>query len=99
MIRYNIREPDSQGLLDKLLAAYGAELGPVPLIFVGDVALIGHTFYGLREEPVELPSRAGEFALEEAIQRAIAADAPSPLARIQGVEGVGLAERSPSRRC
>ncbi|MCD5408372.1 hypothetical protein LR090_03970 [Candidatus Bipolaricaulota bacterium] len=85
--------------MDKLLAAYGAELGPVPLIFVGDVALIGHTFYGLREEPVELPGRAGEFALEEAIQRAIAADAPSPLARIQGVEGVGLAERSPSRRC
>ncbi|HIE47271.1 TPA: hypothetical protein EYP84_00080 [Candidatus Bipolaricaulota bacterium] len=92
VIKYNIREPGSQELLDRLLAAYQAELGPVPLIFVGDVALIGDTFYGLEEEPVELPGRAGELALEEAIQRAIAA-APSPLARIQGVEGAGLAER------
>ncbi len=93
VLRYNIRESGSQEPLEVLLAAYGVELGPVPLIFVGDVVLIGHTFYGLREEAVELPGRAGELALEEAIQRAIAADAPSPLARIQGVEGVGLAER------
>jgi glutaredoxin len=91
--RYNIRESGSQELLDKLLSAYGVELGPVPLIFVGDVALIGDTFYGLREEAVELPGRAGELALEEAVQRAIAARAPSPLTRIQEVEGAGLAER------
>ena len=93
VIRFNIREPESRAILEKLLAAYGVELGPVPLIFVGDVALIGDTFYGLEDEPVTLHGRAGELALEEAIQRAIAADAPSPLARAEGIQGRDLAER------
>ena len=58
VIRFNIREPESRAILEKLLAAYGVELGPVPLIFVGDVALIGDTFYGLEDEPVTLHGRA-----------------------------------------
>ncbi|MGY4707110.1 cytochrome c biogenesis protein CcdA [Candidatus Bipolaricaulota sp. J31] len=93
VIRFNVREPESRDVLEKLLAAYGVELGPVPLIFVGDVALIGDTFYGLEEEPVTLFGRAGEMALEEAIQRAIATNVPSPLARAEGVQGKDLAER------
>ncbi len=93
VVRFNIREPQAREILEKLLVAYGVELGPVPLIFVGDVALVGDTFYGLEEEPVTLHGRAGEMALEEAIQRAIAEGAPSPLARAEGVQGRDLAEK------
>jgi cytochrome c biogenesis protein CcdA/glutaredoxin len=93
VVRFNVREPKSREILERLLTAYGVELGPVPLIFVGDVALIGDTFYGLEEEPVTLFGRAGEMALEEAIQRAIAVNAPSPLVRAKGIRGQDLAEK------
>lgn len=93
VIRYEIHDPKGQELLDKLLTAYEAKLGPVPIVFIGDVARVGNTFYGLEEEPVEIPGRAAELAVEEAIRQAIAEDAPSPLEKAGTVEGKGLAEK------
>jgi cytochrome c biogenesis protein CcdA len=85
--RHEIHDPGSVELLDKLVAAYGVELGtsPVPYLFVGDVAALGGTYYGLYEEPYPTSSgRSEELALREAVDRAIAAQAPSPLSRIEG---------------
>lgn len=93
VVRYEIHDPSSHELLERLLKAYGAELGPVPIIFVGDVALVGGTVYGLEPEPFTVSGRAEEMVLEEAIKRAIAAGAPSPLERIRGIEAKGLAEK------
>ena len=90
--RYEIHDPAAHDLLDQLLTAYNAELGPVPIIFIGDVAFVGGTFYGLYSEPTTVSGRAEEMQLEQVIQQAIAADAPSPLSRIEGKSGSGLAK-------
>ena len=71
ILRYEIHDPDAQDLLDRLLAAYGAELGSVPILFIGDVAAVGGTYYGLRDEPYAVSGRVEELALQEAIDRAI----------------------------
>jgi len=91
---YDIRESESLDLLDRLLVAYGIEgLGwSTPVIFIGEVAFVGGTLYRPGQDPQPLAGRAEEMALKQAIQEAIAADAPSPLTKIQGA-GTGLAER------
>ena len=90
--RYEIHDPAAHDLLDQLLTAYNAELGPVPIIFIGDVAFVGGTFYGLYSEPTTVSGRAEEMQLEQVIQQAIEEDAPSPLSRIEGKSGSGLAK-------
>jgi len=90
--RYEIHDPEAHDLLSQLLAAYGAELGPVPIMFIGDAAMVGGTFYGPYPKPRQLTGRAEEMELERVIQRAIANDAPSPLSRIAGTTASGLAK-------
>ncbi|MBU1048827.1 cytochrome c biogenesis CcdA family protein [Candidatus Bipolaricaulota bacterium] len=92
ILHYEIGESESQELLAGLLAAYEVELGSVPMIFVGDVAWIGGTFYGLYEEPYTVTGRPADMTLELAIQQAIEADAPSPLTRIVETDASSLAE-------
>jgi cytochrome c biogenesis protein CcdA/glutaredoxin len=82
VVRYEIHDPDAQESLAGLLSAYDVEVGSVPILFIGDVAVVGGTYYGLYDEPYRALGRGEEMALEEAIQRAIDADAPSPLDRI-----------------
>ena len=91
IIRYEIHDPEGQRLLDRLLSAYNIELGTVPILFIGDVAMIEHTFFGIDTEPVVAMGRAAEMRLEEAIRSAIERDAPSPLEKAETVESKGLA--------
>ncbi len=83
IISYDIHTPEGRELFPRLLAAYEAEIGPVPMVFVGEVAMVGDVFYGLREEPAVLRGREKETALEEAVVRAIAEEARSPLERLE----------------
>ncbi len=80
--KYDIHSPADRSILQRLLAAYGADIGPVPMVFVGDVAMVGTTFYGLNPEPTDYPGPAQDFALEEAIGLALAESASFPLARL-----------------
>jgi len=91
--RHEIHAAGAQDLLNRLMTAYGIELGSVPIAFVGDVALVGGTFYGLYGEPYAPSGRAEESALVAAIGRAIADSPPSPLERAAGVKGESLAEK------
>jgi cytochrome c biogenesis protein CcdA/glutaredoxin len=93
VVRYEIHDPESQELLGGLLSAYGVEVGSVPILFIGDVAFVGGVYYGLYPEPYSAAGRAEEMALEEAIQRAIDADAPSPLDRIPSDGSTSFAEK------
>ena len=93
VIRYEIHAAEGQALLANLLAAYDVEIGAVPILFIGEVALVGGTYYGLYPEPYAAAGRAEELALDEAIRRAIMNDAPSPLDRLTGKEPSSLAER------
>jgi len=93
IVHYEIHEAESLDLLPRLLAAYDVQEGSVPIIFVGDVALVGGVFYGLQDEPYAPIGRPEEIALETAIQRAIDTGVPSPLSRIDdSQEGPSLAE-------
>ena len=92
VVEYEIHEPEGQEALSGLLQAYGVDIGSVPMIFIGDVALVGGTFYGLYDEPYAASGRAADMSLETAIRQAIEADAPSPLDRIESTAGSGLAE-------
>ena len=80
--RHDIHSQEGRRLLTRLLSAYGAEIGPVPMVFVGDVAMIGNTFYGLTDEPVELLGLSQEWSLRGAVEAALAADSPSPVERL-----------------
>jgi len=90
---YEIHDRDAQELLDRLLSAYGVGLGSVPILFVGDIAAVGGTYYGLYETPYAPTGRAEEMAIQQAIERAIAADAPSPLERAESEAGGSIAQR------
>ena len=90
--RYEIHDPKVHDLLAKLLAAYDAKLGPVPIIFIGNVAFVGGTFYGLYPEPTTVSGRAEEMTLEQVIRQAIEDNAPSPLSRIETTTSSGLAK-------
>ncbi len=91
--RYEIHNPQAHDLLNKLLSAYHAKLGSVPIVFVGDVALVGGTFYGLYPKPTTVTGRAEEMTLEHVIQQAIAANAPSPLTKVKRTGETSLAEK------
>lgn len=92
ILHYEISEPESLGLLAGLLAAYNVEKDSVPMIFIGDVAWIGGTFFGLYDEPYTVSGRAAEMTLESAIQVAIEEGAGSPLDRIEETDTATLAE-------
>ncbi|MCK5246819.1 cytochrome c biogenesis protein CcdA, partial [Candidatus Bipolaricaulota bacterium] len=92
ILHYEISEPESLELLAGLLAAYDVELDSVPMIFVGNVAWIGGTFFGLYDEPYSVSGRAADMTLESAIQLAIEEDAASPLDRIEGTDTASLTE-------
>lgn len=83
--RYEIHTFEARDLLVRLLSAYEAEIGPVPLLFVGDVAMVGGTFYGLEDEPVTLSERDAELVLRKVILQAIDAEAPSPLTKLPSI--------------
>lgn len=86
ILHYEISEEESLDLLAALLAAYHVEQSSVPMIFIGDVAWIGGTFFGLYDEPYTVSGRASDMALESAIQLAIETNAVSPLARVADTE-------------
>lgn len=92
ILRYEISEPESLELLAGLLAAYDVERDSVPMMFIGDVAWIGGTFFGLYDEPYSVSGRAADITLENAIQLAIDEDAGSPLDRIVESDTASLAE-------
>ncbi|MEN6369743.1 MAG: cytochrome c biogenesis protein CcdA [Thermotogota bacterium] len=81
---YNVASQEGRDLLPRLLAAYGAEMGPVPFLFVADTAIVRDTLYraGSGATPVVLAVRAVELEARAAIDAAIAANAPSPLDRL-----------------
>lgn len=79
---YEIHRPENWQLLYRLLSVYGAEVGPVPMLFVGNVALVFTTFYGLGPAPVKYSGLAKQMVLEDLIKRAIAENAPSPRTRL-----------------
>jgi len=93
IVRHEIHDPDAHDLLDRLLSAYGAKLGSVPIIFIGDVAMVADTFYSPTEPPVSLSGRAAEMRLEQVIAQAIEMDAPSPLTKAEGTSGSGLTRK------
>lgn len=92
ILHYEISETESLELLAGLLAAYDVKQDSVPMIFVGDVAWIGGTFFGLYEDPYTVAGRAADMTLELAIQAAIETDAASPLDRIVETDTATLAE-------
>ena len=92
IVHYEIHEPESLDLLPRLLAAYGVEEGSVPILFVGDVSVVGGIFYGLEEEPFAPSGRSEDLALERAIRLAIETGAPPPLSRISESSARSLAE-------
>jgi len=98
IVRYELHDEGAMDTLAGLLIGYGGiDIGAVPMLFIGDVALIEGVFHGLYDEPYEATGRAEEMALTSAIQAAIDADAPSPLTRLPegnaGAESSSLAER------
>ena len=92
ILHYEIHEPEALDLLPRLLTAYGAPDGAVPIIFIGDVALVGGVFYGLEDEPFTPPGRSENLELERAIRLAIDTGAVSPLSRVDSTEAQSLAE-------
>ncbi|HAF70438.1 TPA: hypothetical protein DCL37_03660 [Candidatus Acetothermia bacterium] len=94
VVYHSVREEEALELLEKLLSAYGIEglSWSTPVIFIGEVADVGGTFYRPGQDPQPLTGRAEEFALEDAIREAIAQNAPSPLAKVKGASA-GLAEK------
>ncbi len=87
VVRYRIADSNSHDLLDKLLSAYKAKLGAVPMVFVGGVAMVSNTFYGASESPITLTGRACEIRLGQLIVEAVDCHAPSPLARVEQGSG------------
>ena len=94
IVRYSVREEEFLDLLDQLLEAYGIPglSWTTPVIFIGEVADIGGTFYRPGQDPQPLTGRAEELTLEDAIREAIAENAPSPLTKAEGASA-GLAEK------
>jgi len=95
IVRYSVREEESLDLLDQLLEAYGIPglSWTTPVIFIGEVADIGGTFYRPGQDPQSLTGLAEELALEDAIREAIAQNAPSPLTKVESGKSKGLAEK------
>ena len=73
--RYEINTPGSSALLWELAAHYGIVATQVPVIFIGDQAIIGG-------------GRAQEFNLRTAVGDCIQLGCPSPLEYVQGGQAV-----------
>lgn len=69
--RYEINAPGSSALLWKLSAHYGIVATQVPVIFVGDQAIVG-------------AGRAQEFSLRTAVGDCVQLGCPSPLDYVEG---------------
>ena len=93
VLYYNIHVSEDRDLLERLLEAYEADIGSVPMVFIGDVAAVGGTYYGLEDEPVVMSGRAEEAALRRIIQQAIDEQAVSPLDRAATVGDSSIARR------
>jgi len=68
--RYEISDPKSAALLEKLKAAYGVEDASVPIVFVGDDVVVG-------------AGKAQEFKLRDVIGHCVTLGCPSPLERVR----------------
>ncbi len=79
---YLVSSAEAQALLPRLLTAYGAEIGPVPLFFVGDVAIVRDTFTTVGGSSMSLTGRAADMEIRRLVAEAAERGAPSPLARI-----------------
>jgi len=73
--RYEINAPGSSSLLWKLSAHYGVVATSVPVIFIGDQAIIG-------------AGRAQEFSLRNAVGDCVQLGCPSPLEFVEGGQAV-----------
>jgi thiol-disulfide isomerase/thioredoxin len=71
--RYEISDPDAFDLLTRLAAAYEVEVDTVPVVFVGDEAIVGS-------------GRSAEFGLRAAIGDCVVRGCPSPLDRVRPPE-------------
>ncbi len=71
IVRYEINEPGMMDLLWKLSSHYGVLATSVPVIFVGEEAIVG-------------AGRAEEFHLRTAVDDCITYGCPSPLAYAEG---------------
>ena len=66
---YAVSSPEARDLLPRLLSAYGAEMGPVPLLFVANVAVVRDTFYSLDATPVSLSGRAADLEIKGIVEK------------------------------
>jgi len=73
--RYEINTPGSSALLWELAAHYGIVATQVPVIFIGDQAIIGG-------------GRAQEFNLRTAVDDCVQLGCPSPLEYVEGGQAV-----------
>jgi len=71
--RFRLPSPEGRALLDDLRESFGlAGVSiPVPTLFLGEVAIVGRTFYGLAEEPFELRGAAWEAGVQSAVEKAL----------------------------
>jgi len=92
IVHYEIHEEGAEEVLAGLLEAYDVALSAVPMVFIGDVAMMADTFYGYNDEPYAPFGRAADITLERAIQRAIEQNATSPLDRIGESKSRSLSE-------
>jgi hypothetical protein len=69
VVRYEIGNPASRRLFQRLQKAYGIEVSSVPLVFVGDRVIAG-------------ASRAQELALSDALSDCVTTPCSSPLDRL-----------------
>ena len=72
VVRYEIDSPGARGLLNRLALHYKIIPTQVPVVFVGDKAIVGWT------------SRAQDFALRAAISTCVTQKCPSPLEYASG---------------
>ena len=73
VLRYELTQPDSLELLERLCEAYDVSEKTVPMIFVGYYVILG-------------ADRAAEMNLRSEIEKCLLIDCPSPLERL--AEGV-----------
>ncbi len=81
---YSITSPEAQSLLPRLLTAYGADIGPVPLLFIGEVAVVGDAFHRIGRASLVISGRAADEELRRVVEQAVADGAPSPASRVSG---------------
>ncbi len=72
--KYNLTSAAGRELVNTLREVYELEgiSIPAPTMFVGDVAVVGRTLYGLEENPLTLLGPAWVQGIEEAVEQAVA---------------------------